>query len=440
MEIKELNNDGLTIRLAFHFVAEDYAEGRKKILNRIRRNADIKGFRKGMAPASLIEKAHGGEALVESINTLISENLNKYIEENKLSIIGEPLPVEDDEKKNTFANGEEFDFTFDIALAPKFDVSLSAEDKIAYYTVPANETEKEAYKKNIYKQFSKLETCDAVKDGDFLIADFIQGDRKVENSYISTTVLPEEGKALFIGKKAGDEFDIDVVAVFNNETDRAAMLKMKKEELAETAPVWHLVVKEVKNYVDAVPGQELYDQMFGKDVVKTEEEFNAEIEKRLVEELKQESDYRFMLDARKYLIDKANIALPENFLKRWLFTANEGKFTMEEIEKDFPLFLQDFRWQSIANKIITDNKLEINRESIKAEAIKLAQYQFAMYGIANAPADQLENFAEMILKDEKQSRRLFEKAEETAVLAFLRRVVTLENKEISSEELRKMNN
>ena len=182
MEIKELNNDGLTIRVSFHFAKEDYSEERKKVLNRFRRNADIKGFRKGMAPASLIEKIHGGEALVEAINILISENLNKYIEENKLTIIGEPLPVED-ENKNTFENNQEFDFTFDIALAPKFDIALTAEDKIPVYSIAINDAEKEEYKKTIYKQFAKLDNCEEVKDGDFVIADLVQGERKSESTY-----------------------------------------------------------------------------------------------------------------------------------------------------------------------------------------------------------------------------------------------------------------
>lgn len=441
MEVKELINDGLTVRLAFHFVKEDYAEGRKKALNKFRRNADIKGFRKGMAPASLIEKIHGGEALVESVNALISENLNKYITDNNLSVIGEPLPVEDDQNRNTFEKDSDFDFTFDIALAPKFEMALSSEDKITYYTVPVNEKELKEYKKNVYKQFAKLESVDkASKDGDFLIADFTQGDRKAEKTYISTNVLSDETKELFKGKKAGDEMDIDVTVAFPNEADRAAMLKMKKEELEGTEPIWHVVITDVKRYIDAKPGKELYDQLFGEDVVKSDEEFDAEMTKRLEAELKQESDYRFMLDARKYLMDKADLKLPEDFLKRWLFSINEGKFTMEEIEKDFPLFIQDFKWQTIAGRIIADNKLSVTKETIMEEAEKLARYQFAMYGMTNAPEEQIKHFASMMVADEKQSRRLYEKAEESVVLDYVRSVVTLDNKEITSATLRKKNN
>ena len=439
MEVKELVNDGLTIRLSFHFVKEDYADSRKKLLNRFRRSADIKGFRRGMAPMALIERLYGGQALVEAVNELISNSLNNYIEEHKLTVIGEPLPVEDAEARNDFDGGEEFDFTFDIALAPKFDLSVSADDHIPYYTVPVTDKEKEEYKKQLYKQYSRLENCDEVKDGDFVVADMTQGDRKVDASYIAMNVLHEEAKALFLGKKAGDELDVDVVKTFPNEADRAAMLRVKKEELAGMEPVWHLTVKEVKNYVDAVPGKELYDTLFGPDKVHDEAEFDAALAEKMTEEFRQESDYRFMLDAREYLMNKADIKVSEDFLKRWLYQVNEGKFSKEDIDKDFPMFIKDFKWQTVEGRIMSDNKLEVTKDDINAEALKLARYQFAMYGLNNVPEEHLKGYAANILADDKQGRRIAEKAQENVILNFVRKTVTLDNKEISSADLRKMN-
>ncbi len=440
MDIKELKNDGLTVELSFHFAKEDYADSKKKILNRFRRNADIRGFRKGMAPMGMIEKMYGSQALVESINTLISDNLNKYIEDNSLAVIGEPLPIErEDAAKNDFEKDGEFDFSFEIGLAPKFEINVSAEDKLPYYTVAASDAEKEEYRKNIFKQYAKLENCEeAVEDG-FIVADLVQGEKTVEKSYISLGVLSDEAKALFKGKKAGDEMDVDVNANFPNDADRAAMLRIKKEELASYAPVWHMVVKETKRYVDAVPGKELYDALFGPDKVTNEEEFDKALAEKMAEEFKQESEYRFMLDTREYLIEKADIKVSEDFLKRWLYSVNEGKFSKEDIEKDFPHFMKDFKWQTVEGRIISDNKLNITQEDIKAEAIKLARYQFAMYGMTNIPEEHLNGYADMIMKDEKQSRRIVEKAQENAVLEFVRKTATIENREISSEEMRKKN-
>ena len=173
----------------------------------------------------------------------------------------------------------------------------------------------------------------------------VQGDRKVEASYIAMNVLGDEAKALFLGKKAGDELDVDVVKTFPSEADRA-----------------------VKNYVDAVPGKELYDMLFGPDKVHDEAEFDAALTEKMTEEFRQESDYRFMLDAREYLMNKAGIKVSEDFLKRWLYQVNEGKFSKEDIDKDFLAFIKDFKWQTVEGRIMSDHKLEVTKEDLNAEA------------------------------------------------------------------------
>ncbi len=440
MNIQEIKKDDLMIQVSMNFAKEDYADKVKKELNKFRREADIKGFRRGMAPISLIEKLHGQSALVESINSLVSETLNNYIQSNNLSVLGEPLPNEEKESKNEWKVGENFEFIFDIALAPKVEFTLTAEDKIPYHEVSLTAKEKKEYKENILKQYAKLENCEVAKEEDFIVGDFVQGENRVEASYVSLKSIKDEAaKGLFLGKKAGDSFQINVVEVFPNEADRAAMLKVKKEELEGINPIWDFTVKEVKNYVDAVPGEELYTQLFGADTVKSEEEFDAKLAERMSEEFQQESDYRFMLDAREYLMNKTDIKLPEEFLKRWLFVSNEGKFSMEEIEKDFQLFLKDFRWQTISQYIRKEQKLEITKEAVMDQARKLAQYQFAMYGLPNVPAEHLDAFAQNLLKDEKQGRRIYEKVEDDVVIAYVRSVITLDSKKTSIDKLRKMN-
>lgn len=442
MDIKEIKNDGLTVQVAMNFGKEDYADKKKKSLNKFRREADIKGFRKGMAPMSLVEKMHGGQALAEAVNELISENLNKYITDNKLDIIGEPLPVEDEEKKNDWDNPDSFDFTFDIALAPKFDMNITSEDKVTYYNVIVSDKEKEEYKANILKQYGKLESCETVKEDDYLIADLEQGDKKVEKTYIYTKsiITDADAKGQFIGKSVGDVMDVDVIKTFPNDTDRAAMLKMKKEEMEGMDPIWKLTIVEVKSFVDAVEGEGLYDQLFGKDAVKSPEDFNIKLAERMQGEYRQESDYRFMIDAKEFLMKKADIKLPEDFLKRWLFSANEGKFTMEQIEKDFPLFLKDFAWQTIAGRIMKEQNLQVSKEDLLRQAKLFVQYQFAAYyGSANLPEEILTQYANQMLSDEQQSRRIYEKAEEEMVLGYVRNTVTLDYQDITSEKLRELN-
>jgi trigger factor len=247
-------------------------------------------------------------------------------------------------------------------------------------------------------------------------------------------------KKKFIGKKVGSSFSIDVNKTFTNETDRAALLKVSKEELANMDPNWDVTIKEVKTFVEAEQTQDLYDRMFGEGVVTDEAGFEAKIAERIKQEYEQESAYRFMLDAREYLLNKTNIQLPEEFLKKWLFTINEGKFTMEEIEKDFQLFLKDFRWQLIRQYIMKEQKMEITREALVEAAKRVAKMQFAMYGLNDVPEEQLNNYANSILSNEKEGRRIYEKTEEDMVMNYIKGVVTLENKSISIDDLQKMNN
>lgn len=439
MNYKENKIDDLNLQLGITVEKADYEEKRKKKLNDFRRKADIKGFRKGYAPLSLVEKMYGGTALSESINEVVTDALNKYIDDNKLNILGEPLPSENS-TENDWENSDSFTFDFDLGLAPKLEITVSAEDKITYYDATISAKAKEEYRSNLLKQYGKLVDTETIGSEDIFTANFEQGETKVENTYVALRSVAEGAKELFIGKKAGDVLDVDVNATFENETDRAAMLKIEKSELASYEPVWKMTVVEVKTFVDAEPNQETFDLIFGAGEVKDEKEFEAKIKERIASEYKQESDFRFKTDSREYFINKANIALPEAFLKRWIYEANEHKFTMEEIEKDFEPFLKDFRWQMIRNYILKEQNLKVEKEDLIAEAKVLAAYQFAMYGLNNVPEENLAQFAQNILQDEKQAQRIYEKVQDDKVTDYVKATVTIEKKKISIEKLRELNN
>ena len=440
MKVEQVKVNDLTYQLNVNIEKADAQEKKKKALNEYRKKVEIRGFRKGMAPMSLVEKMHGIQALVETVNQMISEAINNHIAENKLNILGEPLPNEEKQKEIDWENDESYEFVFDIALAPKVEFTLSKDDKIVSYNVAVSEEAKKAYKSNMLKQFGKLENTESVKEEDFIIADLEQGENKVEGTYITLRQMAQEAKGQFIGKKAGESFEVNVHETFVNETDRAALLKVKKEELASVEPMWKVTIKEVKTFVEAEQTQEIYDRMFGEGVVTDEAGFEAKVAERIALEYKQESDFRFVLDAREYLLNKTNIELPEEFMKRWLFTINEGKFTMEDIEKDFALFCKDFRWQMISQYIMREQKMEITREEVLAVAKQMAKYQFAMYGLNDVPQEQLDSYAEAILANEKEGRRIVEKTEQDKVIGYVKSVVTLEEKEISIEDLQAMNN
>ena len=441
MKVEQVKINDLSYELVVSIEKADAQDKKKKALSEYRRKAEIRGFRKGMAPMSLIEKMHGVQALVEAVNQMISEGINNHIAENQLNILGEPLPNEEKQKSIDWENDESYEFVFDIALSPKVEFTLDANDKIVSYNVAVSEEAKKAYKSNMLKQFGKLENIEEVKDEEsFIVADLEQGENKVEGTYVTLRQMADEAKAQFLGKKVGESFDVNVNETFVNETDRAALLKVKKDELATVEPMWKVTVKEVKTFVEAEQNQDLYDRMFGEGVVTDEAGFDAKIVERIAQEYKQESDFRFVLDAREYLLNKTNIELPEEFMKKWLYTINEGKFTMEDIEKDFALFCKDFRWQMISQYIMREQKMEITREEVLEVAKQMARYQFAMYGLNDVPAEQLNHYAESILANEKEGRRIVEKTEQDKVIGYVKSVVTLEEKEISIEDLQAMNN
>ncbi|MCF0163974.1 MAG: hypothetical protein HUJ92_01730, partial [Bacteroidales bacterium] len=318
MQVKENIVDELNRSVTIIVEKADYAESKKKKLNDARRKAEIRGFRKGMAPMSLIEKLYGGSALGEAVQEVVTDSLNKYVDDNKLNLIGEALPNEEADK-NDWENSEEFSFTFDMGICPEINATVSAEDHIQYHEVTVSAKAVEEYKENLLKQFGTMESGEAAKEDDFIVVDFAQGETVVTNAYVALRSIEDADiKAKFIGIKVGDVLDVNVNDTFKNETDRAAMLKVKKEELADMDPIWKMTVKEVKTFVAAKAEQATFDKMYGEGVVTSEEEFDKKVKEQLKSEYAGESDYRFSKDARDYFVKKANISLPEGFIKRWL--------------------------------------------------------------------------------------------------------------------------
>lgn len=438
MEVKSNRIDELNISLSMEIREADYAQDMKKKLAACRRSADIRGFRKGMAPASLIARLYGNSCRSEAVNELIAKTLQDYIAENKLNVIGEPLPAENQPKVD-WEKDVDFNFDFDIAVAPELSLEVSKDDSIVYYDVTVDDKAKEEMRAGMLRQFGSLVDAESVEADDFFIADFEQGDFKVEGTYVAMRNIAEAAKASVLGKKPGDVIEVDVNVWFENETDRAAMLKLEKDELAKMSPVFSMTIKTVKRFTPAEANQETYDKIFGQGVVKTDAEFDAKVVERIASEYAQERDFRFMLDAKEYLLEKAAIALPEAFLKRWIYVANDGKFSMEEIEKEFGLFLKDFRWQMLRGYFMNKFGIKVETEDMVEVAKKFAAYQYAMYGINNVPEDQLREFAGHILSKEDEAKRIREKVEDDKTIEAVKERITLRTEAISIEKLRELN-
>lgn len=429
--------DDLNLEVSLSIEASDYAEGKKKKLTDIRRRAEIKGFRKGMVPISLIEKMYGNSALVDAVNDVISEQLNSFIKDENLKVIGEPLPAED-QPKNEWTDGNTFEFKFDIACNPAVNLELDKKDEVVYYDITVSEEAKKEMKANLLKQYGELADGEAVGDDDFLVADLEQDENRIEGAYIALRNVSEAAKKQFIGVKPGDSFEVNVNEAFENETDRAALIKVKKEELAGIDPVYKVTVKSVKTFVSAPLTQETFDKIYGPGAVKSEEEFDAKIAERLAAEYTGEADFRFSKDLREYLVKKAGLALPEAFMKRWILTANEGKFTAEEVEKEFGTFAEDYRWQLVRGFLMDKYGVKVEQADLLASAKGFAAYQFAMYGMNNVPEEHLESYAKNILSNEDQARRIIEQVENEKTVAAVKEVITLKHKKISVEKFRNL--
>ena len=435
MKIEQNRIDDLNLELTLSVAKEDYAENKKKKLNGYRKNAEIKGFRKGMVPMSLVEKMYGQQALVDAVNDAISEGLNNFIHENNIKVLGEPLPAEE-QASHEWVDGNEFTFKFDIASNPEVSFELSKDDEITYYTITVTEAAKQEMKDNLLRQYGALEEGEAAKEDDFIIVDFEQGETKVEGTYVALRNVAEPARNSFVGVKPGDVLDVNVNEAFVNETDRASMLKVNKDELANLDPMFKMTVKNVKTFVSAPLTEETFEKIFG---VKTEAEFDAKVEERIRAEYAQEADFRFSKDAKAYLVEKADLTLAEKFLKRWVYVVNDGKFTMEDIEKEWDLFIADYKWQMVRDFIMRKYEVVVNEEDVLASAKGFAAYQFAMYGMNNVPEEQLEAFAKNILSQEEQSRRIYDQVENEKTVAAVREVVTLKKKKISVEKFRELN-
>ena len=434
MNISQNRIDDLNLELTLTITKEDYADSLKKKLADFRKKADIKGFRKGMVPMSLVEKMYGQNALVDAVNDVISEGLNNFIRENNLRVLGEPLPSEE-HIQNEWVNGSEFTFKFDLAQNPEISFELSKEDEVTYYTITVTEAAKNEMKDNLLKQYGSLEEGEAAKEDDFIIVDFEQGETKVEGTYVALRSVAATAKASFVGVKAGDVVEVNVNEAFENETDRASRLKVTKDELATLDPMFKMTVKNVKTFVNAPLVEETFEKIFG---VKTEAEFDAKVEERIRAEYAQEADFRFSKDAKDFLLEKANVTVAENFLKRWIYVINDGKFTMEDIEKDWAYFIVDYKWQMVRSYLMEKYNVKVEEADLLASAKGFAAYQFAMYGMNNVPEEQLEAFAKNILSQEEQGRRILDQVENEKTFAAVREVVTLKKKKISVEKFREL--
>lgn len=437
MTIQATNTSDLTRRLDLTLVEEDYAPKRKQILSQARRTAEIKGFRKGMVPASLIEKMYGEKALYDAVNDLINESISGYVKENNLALVGEALPCEDT-PENEIRMGAEFHFAFEIAFNAPLDFTLSKEDEVAKYVVTTTKATVAAKQEALLKQYGELKEAKKAGAEDFITVDFVAGEEQILDAYVAVRNVSDECKDAFVGIKAGDELDVEIAKAFTNEADRASLFKVKKEELDTLAPVWHMTVKTVKTFAPAELCKETFDKIFGEGACADEAAFTEKVGELVASEFAQEAEFRLTNDIKAYVLAKSGVAVPEEFLKRWITLTNE-KVTPEQIEEEFPRFIADYKWTVVRNFLASKNEISVKNDELLASARGYARYQYAMYGINNIPDEYVDRFAQDMLKDEKQADRIYEAVLDDKVISVCREAITVKDTKITEKKFKELN-
>ena len=450
MKISFDNQDKVNGLMTLSVEAADYEEKVEKQLKEYRKKAKVPGFRPGMVPMGLIKRQYGTAAKLDEVNKLIGEAIYNYVKENNIQMLGEPLPSDKQVPQDLEGDGP-FEFVFDIAVAPDFKIELTSKDKVDYYEIDVddklvdqqiemyaarggryeNVDEYDAEKRDrIQGDLRELDADGNTKEGGVTVADV---------SMMPQYIKVEDQKSLFDGAKPGDIITFNPRKAYpDNDAEIAALLKMKKEEVADITADFSYQVTGISRYVNAPVNQQLFDQVFGEGNVTSEEEFRAKVADDLKVRFASESDYLFMLNARKYCEEKVGeLTFPEEILKRVMKANNKDKGD-EYVEKNFEGSIKELKWHLIKEQLVAAAGIKIDDADVKSMALQMARAQFAQYGMTNLPDDYLENYANEMLKKRENVDSIVNNAIDRKLTVALKDIVKLNKKTVSLEEFNKM--
>ena len=417
---------------------QDYAQEVDKALREYKRKANIPGFRPGMVPMGIIKKMYGKGVLAEQSYRKASNAVFEYLQKENIDYLGDVIPSEE-QGAFDFDNGKEFEFVFEIGEAPEIKLDLSEKDKLTYHKIKIEKKMHDDYRSNFLRRFGRLVDAGEVTSDEALTVTLDNGEMKVEDAYVGLISMSEEDRKPFLGQKVGYKTKVNINELYRNPAQRAACLQVKEAELEGINPEFELEITKIRKFAEPEINEEFFKMAFPAGNVKSAEEFEQFIDAQIESELRRESDYLFTLEVRDYLVKKADLKMPEAFLKRWLYTINEGKFTMEDIEKDFAQFLKMFTWNYLQKHFIKEDNLTVTADEALTEAKAFAAAQFAQYGMPAAPDEMLENFAkQQILGNKEQSQKIYEKLYEMKVVEDIKGKIKVGEKAVSADEFAKL--
>ena len=448
MNVSHQNTDNLNAVISIEISKADYQDKVDKSLRAYGQKANIPGFRKGKVPFSILTKMFGKSVRVEEINRLVSEALYNYIRDNKLNILGEPMTAED--MTVDLDAQDDFTFRFDVALAPELNVKVDKSISVPYYTITVDDDMVKRQDESFRARFGKQVSVDESTDEKDLIKGSmvelssdgtpLEGGITVESTIVSPNYFKsDDEKAKFAGVKKGDKVVFNPSKSCNaSVAELASMLNTDKEKAANVTSDFEMTVTDITHLQPAELNQEFFDSIFGKDTVKTEEEYLAKIREMIAHQLVPESDYRFSLDSRA-AIEKAvgDFELPDAFLKRWLLATDKER-KAETIDDDYSRMVPDLKWQLIKEQIVKQFDIHVDDNDLKAMAKRVAASQFAQYGMTGVPDDVLERYGNEMLSNKDTRSRLINQATEMKIQTAIKESVTLNHKEVSMEKFQKL--
>ncbi|MDT0675023.1 trigger factor [Autumnicola musiva] len=433
MNITRENIDELNAVVKVDIAKDDYQGKVDKILKDYRKNANIPGFRKGHVPMGMVKKQYGKAVLVDEVNKLLQEELNKYLTEEKLDVLGNPLPKE---QENFDWDKENYIFEFELGLSPDFKVDLDLKEPITRYKIVADDEMVENQIKNMQKQYGKLVSKETAEEGDIVAGTFKNEEEGIDNntSVELEKVKGKENLDKFIGAKAGDTISLKTKGLFEDENDLVGHLKIEQDKANDLDIEVEFTVTEVNHQELADLDQELFDKLFGKDQVKTVTELKEKIKEDAAKQFQQQGDQQLMNDVTEKLIENTQFDLPKEFLQKWIRTVGEEPMTEEEAAEEYEKSEKGLRYQLIEGKIMKENNLEVNFEDLKAFATDKIKEQMAQFGQMDPSEKELDDIAARILSNQDEAKRLSEQLMNEKLLEFYKENMEFNEKEVTYEE------
>ena len=448
MNISFENVDKVSALLTMKIEKSDYAEKVEKALKDFRKKANLPGFRTGQVPMGLLKKRFGTEILADEINKILSHELYKYIREQKVNILGEPMANEEKTPAIDFATQEEFTFAFDIALAPEFDAKLSAKDKLNYYAINVDEAMVDQQIQAYCQRGGQYQKVDSYQNNDMvkgLLAQLdekgntLEGGIQVENAVMLPNYMKnDDEKSKFEGAKVNDVIVLNPAKAYNDsDVELASLLKISKEDAANVKSDFSFQVTEITRFEPAALNQDLFDQVLGEGVVKDEKEFRTHIAEDMKKSFVADSDYKFLQDLRAYLVGRiGELEYPEAMLKR-IMKQNNTKDDAY-VEESFKASLDELTWHLIKEQLSDQFEIKVEQADVMETAKAATRMQFAQYGMTNLPDDVLTNYANEMLKNQQQAEGLVARTVENKIVGKAKETVKLTEKAVSLEEFNKL--